>query len=89
MSVSVIIPAHNEQEYLNRTIKNIFATAKGEIEVIVVLNGYDQEVKWKNSPKVNVLGLEHNEGERVASALTIGLMILDIRLKESKKCPLA
>lgn len=62
MSVSVIIPAHNEQEWLNRTIDNIFKTAKGEIEVIVVLNGYEQEV----DNKAKVLKAALNIGERGA-----------------------
>lgn len=62
MSVSVLIPAHNEQAYLNRTIENIFDTATGEIEVIVVLNGYEQEV----DERAEVFRYQNNEGERVA-----------------------
>ena len=43
--ISIAIPAHNEEKYLNRTIDNFLSTArKGEVEIIVVLNGYDQEV---------------------------------------------
>src|SRR3990172_2069079 len=36
--LSVIIPARNEQ-YLNRTVEDLFAKAAGEIEVIAVLDG--------------------------------------------------
>jgi len=42
--ISIAIPAYNEQKYLNKTIDNFLSTAKGEIEVIIVLNGYDQKV---------------------------------------------
>lgn len=37
--LSIIIPARNEP-YLKKTIEDIFAKAKGEIEVIAVLDGY-------------------------------------------------
>lgn len=60
--VSVIIPANNEQKYLNRTIENIFNTAQDYIEVVVVLNGYKQDV----DPRAKVIQLEDNMGERVA-----------------------
>lgn len=36
--LSIVIPSRNE-EYLNHTVKNILERAKGEIEVIVVLDG--------------------------------------------------
>ncbi len=62
MKVSVIIPAFNEQQYLNRTIDNFLATAKGDVEVVVILNGYDQEV----DKRAKVLRYRDNLGERVA-----------------------
>jgi glycosyltransferase involved in cell wall biosynthesis len=60
--ISVIIPAHNEQAYLNRTIDNFLSTAKGKVECVVVLNGYDQEV----DPRATVLRYPNNMGERAA-----------------------
>lgn len=45
--VSVIIPSRNA-EFLQRTIDDLFAKAKGDIEVIVVLDGY-----WPNPPLIN------------------------------------
>ena len=62
MSLSVIIPAFNEHEWLNRTIKNIRDTSTGIIEIIVVLNGYDQDVEEAD----HVVRLDANMGERVA-----------------------
>lgn len=60
--VTVIIPAQHEQNYLNKTIENIFNTAKGKVEVIVVLNGYDQKV----DKRARVRRFEENVGERAA-----------------------
>jgi hypothetical protein len=37
-SVAVIIPARNEP-YLGKTVRNLFATAKEQIEVFIVLDG--------------------------------------------------
>lgn len=62
MSVSVIIPAFNEEKWLARTIQNIFGTASGEIEVIVVLNGCLHPV----DPRAKIIRNQENEGERVA-----------------------
>ncbi len=62
MSVSVIIPAHNEEERLNTTISNIFRTASGDIEVIVVLQGYFQIV----DPRAQTISSDQNVGERKA-----------------------
>lgn len=45
--VSVIIPARNEQ-FLQKTIDDIFAKAAGDIEVIAVLDGY-----WPDPPLVD------------------------------------
>ena len=60
--ISVIIPAHLEDKYLNKTIDNICKTCEDEYEIIVALNGYHQEV----DPRAQVVRLEHNMGERVA-----------------------
>jgi glycosyltransferase involved in cell wall biosynthesis len=45
--VSVVIPSRNA-EFLQRTIDDLFAKAKGEIEVIVVLDGF-----WPDPPIIN------------------------------------
>ncbi len=67
MSVSVIIPSHREEQWLNRTIANIFNTATGDIEIIVVLNGEWHPV----DPRAKVIRLRENEGERVAMNMAV------------------
>jgi len=61
--ISIILPAYYKEEpYLNRTIENAFKSAQGEIEVVVILNGFNMDV----DPRARVIGLPNNEGERVA-----------------------
>ena len=62
MKYSIIIPAFNEQKYLNRTVDNFLKTAKGKVEVIVVLNGYEQEV----DERAKIISRTNNDGERIA-----------------------
>ena len=47
-TVSVIIPSCNEQLYLEPTIKSVLDNAHGEIEIIVILDG------WEPSPPVSI-----------------------------------
>lgn len=49
--VSIIIPAANE-EYLQRTIDSVFASARGDIEVIAITDGYDPALYGDNRLKI-------------------------------------
>ena len=60
--LSVLLPAHNEERYLNRTIDNIFSTKQGEVEVIVV----DQGGNGPIDPRAVVISTGSNVGERRA-----------------------
>lgn len=57
--LSIIIPSRNEQ-FLQKTIDDLLAKAKGEVEIIVVLDGVWQEIK--DDPRVKILhhGEVHN-----------------------------
>jgi len=48
MDLSILIPARDDHQYLENTIAGLFKNAKGEIEVIVMLDGY-----WPNPPLTN------------------------------------
>ena len=64
--VSVIIPSRVE-EFLQRTIDDLFAKAKGDIEVIVVLDGYWPKTLIVNRKNLIILhhGVPHlNKGMR-------------------------
>lgn len=62
MNISLIIPAHNEQQFLNKTIDNFISTANEKIEVVAILNGYDQLV----DERAIVIRNKENLGERLA-----------------------
>lgn len=64
--LSVLIPSRNDQ-YLQKTIDDLFAKAEGEIEIIVTLDGYWPEQKLKDHPKLKIIhqGMQHsNRGMR-------------------------
>ena len=66
MKVSVIIPARNEA-YLAKTIDSLFDNAEGEIEVIVILDGY-----WPNHPipdRPNLILVHHTESFGMRAAI--------------------
>lgn len=63
--LSVIIPSRNEF-LLSRTVESIFGAAKGEIEIIAVLDGCWDVPKVKDDPRLTLI--HHNEpiGQRAA-----------------------
>lgn len=63
--VSVIIPARNEP-WLQKTIDDLFAKAKGEIEVIAVLDGYWPDPILKDDPRLVLVHNSQAEGMRSA-----------------------
>jgi glycosyltransferase involved in cell wall biosynthesis len=69
--LSVIIPARNEM-FLTKTVNDIFAKAKGDIEVIVVLEGY-----WPNPMPVEDkrLTIVHREPGGMRSAINLAAHI--------------
>jgi len=60
--ISVIVPAQNEFNYLNQTIKNIYDTKNSDVEIIVIDNGGNGGI----DDRAIVLPMENNVGERVA-----------------------
>src|SRR5689334_6868922 len=78
--LSICIPARNEL-YLNRTIEDIFANARGEIEVVVALDGYwpdqwkEMTAKYPNLHSVHSgepIGMRAGINRAVASAASRG-----------------
>jgi len=61
--VTVIIPARNEV-YLQRTIENILANARGEIEIIAICDGYWPDPPIKDDPRVNIIHHTEARGQR-------------------------
>jgi len=72
ITTSVIIPARNEQ-YLERTIDSLLNNARGEIEVLVVLDGYwphitidDKRVKYIHKGKAEGMRPAINSAAAIA-----------------------
>jgi glycosyltransferase involved in cell wall biosynthesis len=63
VDLTVIIPARNE-EFLGRTIQDVFEHSKGNIEIIAVLDGYLPEVPLKPDPRLTVIYNVEAQGQR-------------------------
>lgn len=63
--LSVIIPSRNEQ-FLNKTVDDLLAKAEGEIEIIVVLEGYWPEPALNPDPRVVIIHHGQPQGMRQA-----------------------
>jgi len=66
--LSIIVPSYKDT-LLNKTIDSLLGNAEGEIEIIPVLDGYQQEVK--EDKRVKVIRLAKNRGMR--GAINAGL----------------
>jgi len=68
--VSVIIPARHEQ-YLEKTVRSLLDKARGELEVVVVLDGYWPEPFPEFDKRVNFIHFGEQKGMR--SAINAGV----------------
>jgi len=63
--LSVIIPARQE-EFLGLTIDNVLQNAKGDTEIIAILDGYWPDPPLPDNPKVTVIHHTNPVGQRAA-----------------------
>lgn len=61
--VSIVIPSRNE-EYLPHTVKNILEGAKGDIEIIAVLDGYAKKPVLPKDERVKTIWRKEAKGMR-------------------------
>ena len=92
--LSVVIPSRNEQGYLEKTIESLLANAEGEIEIIVVLDGWlpekpiefpvneRQQVHWIHNPEA--IGQRQAINQAVRTAKGKYIMKLDAHCAVSK-----
>ena len=81
--ISVIIPSRNEK-YLAQTVDDLFAKAKGEIEVVVILDENDQPLKPR--PNLIVRKKEGRPGLRSAINQAISLASGKFIMKTDAHC---
>ena len=77
--LSIIIPAHNEEKFIGKTLKSIFEQPYRDFEVIVVCNGCKDntakvarkfnvrvlEFSFSNVSKARNIGAKYANGERL------------------------
>jgi hypothetical protein len=63
--LSIIIPSYKDP-LLHPTVANLLANTKGEIEIIVVLDGYELDKPLISDPRVRIVHLGKNRGMRGA-----------------------
>lgn len=73
--LSIIIPSRSS-EYTQQTIDDLLSKAEGEIEIIVILDGYWPEPMIKNDSRVIILhsGTKHNN-RGMRAAINMGMSI--------------
>jgi len=86
--LSIIIPSRCD-EFLQKTIDDLIAKAEGEVEVIVVLDGYWPVTPIKQHPKVRVIhhGMQHDsKGMRTSINMGMALAKGDFVMKIDEHC---
>jgi glycosyltransferase involved in cell wall biosynthesis len=63
--LSIVIPSHNDR-YLHKTVDSLLSNAQGDIEIIVVLDGYDPFREITTDPRVRIVRHAVNRGMREA-----------------------
>lgn len=83
--VSVLIPARNEQ-FLPQTVDDLFAKAVGDLEVIVVLDGYWPEPILKDRPNLIIIHRGASQGMRPAINSAASIAKGDYLMKLDAHC---
>lgn len=84
--ISIVIPARNEK-YLNRTVEDLLEKAQGEIEIIMVLDGY-----WEapiDDPRVKVIHRGNVRGMRAGINAGVAIAKGKYILKTDAHCMFA
>jgi len=83
--VSVIIPSRNEL-FLDKTVEDILNKAKGNIEVIVVLDGYWPSPPLKKDSRLKLIHLPHPKGMRNAINMAVAMARGKYIMKSDAHC---
>lgn len=86
--LSILIPARNE-EWLARTVEDIFANMRGDTEVIVVLDGDWAEPQLHDHPKLRVTHSATVIGQRAATNLAARMSSAKYVMKLDAHCSVA
>lgn len=86
--LSVVIPAYKDP-FVHKTIGSLLENAEGEIEIIVILDGYWPETQIVNDKRVRVVHLGKNRGMREAINAGIRIARGEHILRSDQHCAFA
>lgn len=86
--LSVLIPARQE-EFLNNTVEDVIAHAKGDTEVIVVLDGAWADPPLIQHPNVQIVHVPEAIGQRAATNLAARISTARYVMKLDAHCSVA
>lgn len=85
--VSVVIPARNEP-FLQKTIEEVLGKARGEVECIVVLDGYWPDPALRDDPRLRIIHRGQSLGMRAAINSAVAVARGDFVMKLDAHCML-
>lgn len=88
MKTSVIIPARNER-FLAPTVADVLAKARGDLEVIVILDGYWPDPMLADDPRLRLLHVAPARGMRPGITAAARMATGDFLLKLDGHCMVA
>lgn len=88
MKVSVLIPSRNER-FLPQTVADVLRNARGDVEVIVVLDGYWSDPPLAEDPRLHVIHKGKAQGMRPGINSAVALAKGDYLLKLDGHCMVA
>src|SRR5260221_333853 len=83
--VSIIIPSYKDP-LLHKTIDSLLDNAEGEIEIIVILDGYWPEQQFRQDDRLKILHLGKNQGMRRAINAGISISKGDFIMRTDEHC---
>lgn len=86
--LSVVIPAYKDP-YLHKTIKSLLDNAEGEVEIIVVLDGYWPEEEIESDKRIKIVHLGKNRGMRDAINAGVKVAQGEFLLRSDQHCSFA
>jgi glycosyltransferase involved in cell wall biosynthesis len=86
--VSIVIPARNEP-FLGKTVEDVLRNARGDVEVIVVLDGYWPDPTLAADPRVHIIHRGKAAGMRPAINAATAIAKGDFLMKLDAHCMMA
>lgn len=85
MKLSIIIPSRNEK-YLQPTIKELLSKARGDIEVIAVLDGYWPVPALEADPRLKIVHRGESRGMRAGINAAVAIATGEVLMKIDAHC---